>query len=357
MKQRILVFPAGMPRALDFLQKCLLEGREVIGASSLGYEPAREKYPGWVYLPYITDPIFNETLKQVVVEFNIGGIYTPNLAVWGYLHHTLETLIPGVVLVNTSPVDEVLSGYRIALTKARVFLSNHLSLVSDVPVCPPLSEIETAALMRYADLIPGMCDDDKIRALIEIGRCSVKGDIVEIGTWWGKSAYILSRLAQCLEIGKLLCVDPWTNEHLVQNEKIVDSASSQVDAEEALRVFQIGIIPFNSHHINYLRLTSIEAAMHYLDNKVIQTEAFGQTEYSGQISILHIDGNHSYDAVRGDIDSWGRFVLPGGWIIFDDYVWPYGEGPKRAGDEFLAGNLERIAVAFVMGSALFLQLS
>lgn len=357
MIKPILIFPAGMPRSLDYLQKCMEEGRTIIGSSSLAYDPSRDRYPAWAHLPYVTDPAFDEALKQVVIEFGIGEIYTPNFAVWNYLNQNMGRLIPGMTLANASPVDEVLRGYRGALTKARYFLGNQLPLSSEIQRRPLPSEIEIAALCRYTEMIPGMCDDDKFHALIEIARCSVKGDIVEIGSWWGKSAFIFSWLAHNFEIGKLLCVDPWANEHLVQGEKIVDSGSAQVDADEALRVFQIGLLPFNFNHINYLRMTSVEGAANYAQNRPVSTEAFGKTEYAGRISILHIDGNHSYEAVKADIDSWGKFVTDGGWIIFDDYIWPYGDGPKRVGDEFLESYRSGIATDFVMGTALFIQLS
>jgi len=357
MKKPVLIFPAGMPRALDYLQKCLREGRIVIGASSLRYDPSQEKYPAWVYLPYVTDPEFNRALKQALEKFDIGEIYTPNIVVWNHLSQTLDKLNPGVVLANTSPVDEAIDGYRVALIKARLLAANRLSLTSTVPSRPALSEVEVASLSRYADIIPGMCDDDKFHALLEIARHSVNGDLVEIGSWWGKSAFILARLARCFGIGKLLCVDPWKNEHLVQGEKMVDSGSAQVDADEALTVFQIGLLPFNCNHINYLRLTSVEAAAYYRRERSVSTRAFGHTEYTGKISILHIDGNHAYEAARADVESWEELVLGGGWIIIDDYIWPYGDGPKKVGDEFLERNRSRVSTAFVMGTALFIQLT
>ena len=179
-----------------------------------------------------------------------------------------------------------------------------------------------------------MCDDEKLRALLGILQYSVNGDIVEIGSWWGKSAFVLAWLARCFDIGKLLCVDPWTNDHLIQNEEKVDSGSMQVSAEEALGVFQIGLLPFNSNHINYLRMTSVDGAAYFNDCQVVDTAVFGKTEYRGQISVLHIDGNHSYHSVSADVDSWTKFITVGGWIIFDDYIWPYGNGPQRVGDEF-----------------------
>lgn len=352
----ILIFPAGMPRALEFLKHCRQTGRTIIGASSLAYDPSIDQYPAWVRLPYVTDPTFDEALKQAIHEHEIGEIYTPNFAVWNYLDQHLARLASNVNLANASPVDEVLGGYRTAIRKARAFASHPLALTSEIAPKHLPSEIEIAALYRYTDLIPGMCDDDKIHALLTIAGHAVEGDIVEIGTWWGKSAFILAWLARCFDIGKLLCVDPWSNQHLIQNEKIVDSGSAQVDANEALAVFKMGLIPFNANHINYLRMTSVDGALNYGNNRAVRTEAFGTTEYTGRISILHIDGNHSYEAVKADIDSWHGFMADGGWIIFDDYIWPFGDGPKRVGDAYLNDNRSKITNAFVMGTALFLQL-
>jgi len=345
-----------MPRSVAFLNKCKEEGRTVIGSSSLAYDPSRELYPAWASLPYVTDSTFDEALQRLITEFDIGEVYTPNLVVWNYLEQHLSRLATGVALANTSPVDEVLGGYRAALTKAKVFAETPLPLLIGQSTHPLPSLIELAGLCRYADLIPGMCDDEKFHVLLEIARHSVKGDIVEIGSWWGKSAFILAWMAQHFQIGNLLCVDPWSNAYLVQNETIVDSGSAQVDADEALQVFQIGLLPFNVSHINYLRMASAEGAQHYADAHIITSEHFGETRYAGNISILHIDGNHAYDAVKTDIAAWGRFVAVGGWIIFDDYMWPYGDGPRRVGDAFLETECGRIETAFVMGGALFIRL-
>lgn len=346
-----------MPRSVVYLNKCKEEGRTIIGSSSLAYDPSRKLYPTWATLPYVTDPTFNEALKQLIFEFNIGEIYTPNFVVWDYLDQHLSRLATGVALANTSPVDEMLSGYRAAFKKAKVFTDTPLTFSTAQAVHPMPTVIELASLCRYADLVPGMCDDDKFQALLEISRHSVKGDIVEIGSWWGKSAFIFAWLAHHFKIGKLLCVDPWSKEHLVQSEKIVDNASAHVDADEALKVFQIGLLPFNMNHINYLRMTSKEGAQHYSTERIITTELFGETQYSGHISILHIDGNHEYEAVKKDIQSWGHFMVDGGWIIFDDYLWPYGDGPKKTGDDFVDVNQSKITAAFVMGGALFIQLT
>ncbi len=359
MNKSVLIFPGGMPRSLEYLQKCLRENQPVIGASSLDYDVSKEQYPQWLHLPFVTQPDFNDALKQAILDFEIAGIFSPNPVIWDHLNRTLQEISPGVSLVNDSPVNIELGGYRTARKHARSLIEKPLQLASSCEIKPSMSEIELAALFRHAEIIPGMCDHEKFCVLCEISRSSPAGDIVEIGSWWGKSAFILARLAHCYQIGNLLCVDPWSNANLVQQDSsgMVDRVSAQVDAEEALNVFEMNLLPYNANHINYLRMPSVEGAKQYRDQRSATTAAFGTTEYCGHIAILHIDGNHSYEAVKADILAWGSFVVGGGWIIFDDYIWPYGDGPQRAGDEFLTDNQDRIDVAFVMGSALFIQMA
>lgn len=355
----VLIFPGGMPRSLEYLQICLRDGLPVVGASSLDYDVSREKYPSWLFLPYIGKSEFDEALKQAVTTFGIGGIYTPNPVVWAYLNRKLKAIAPEVVLVNQSPVSVELAGYRVARTWALAKLGQPLPIASVVKPRPHLAEIELASLFRHSELIPGMCDHQKLHALYEIARCCPIGDVVEIGSWWGKSAFIFLRLAQCFGIGKLLCVDPWTDANLVQDDTggLVDQASAQCSAEEALDVFRMNLLPYGKGDMNYLRMPSIEGAAHYRDVVEVQTGTFGKTIYRGRIAILHIDGNHSYENAKADVASWGDLVMAGGWLVIDDYTWPFGDGPKRVGDDFLTIHNERIATAFVMGGALFVQLS
>lgn len=345
-----------MPRALAYLESAQSEGQSVVGSSSLGHDPARELYPLWVRLPFVTAPDFDEALRKAIADFGIGSIFTPNAVVWNYLNHSIARAFPGITLVNPSPVENEVSPYRKALEFGDGLQREPLPLAADGDPQAALDALEASALFRHAETIPGMCDHEKIRALFEIFRYSQPGDVVEIGSWWGKSAFILLRLASLYGTGKLLCVDPWSNDCLAQNDEggLVDQVP--VDADEALRVFQLNLLPYAGDSLNYLRRPSVDGAAHYRAGSAIETEVFGRTDYQGKISILHIDGNHSYAAVQADVEAWAELVMPGGWIILDDYVWPYGDGPKRVGDAYLSEQQGRIAAAFVMGSALFVQL-
>ena len=354
-----LIFPAGMPRSLDYLEKCRREGQPVIGSSSLPYDVCKPLYPAWAYLPYITDSTFRDALTKTIREHGLGMIYSPNPVVWNYLQRALKDIDSEVTLVNGSPVESELGDYRAALQHANKALNFPLSIASSHPLKAPVSELEIAILFKHGHVISGMCDDEKIAALCEIARHSPEGDLVEIGSWWGKSAFILAKLAQYYAIGNLLCVDPWKSEHLVQHDKggLVDGGISQYDCEEALKVFIMNLLPYSRGDINYLRMPSTAAAATYKSGETVHSAAFGTTHYTGEIAILHIDGNHSEDAVRADMESWCERVKAGGWIIVDDYLWPYGDGPRHIADEYLEANHCRLSSAFVMGTALFMQIS
>lgn len=359
MRNTVLIFPAGMPRALAFLGKSLEEGTLVIGASSVANDPSRGEYPEWAYLPYITGEDFDARLKEVISTRGVNGIFTPHPVVWNYLNKNLHSIAPGTSLLNTSPVVTELESHRAAVLRGRHALDNPLVLSSFLPPKANLSIEEVSALYRHSEDIPGMCDHEKVRALYEVFRHCPEGDVVEIGTWWGKSAFVLLWLAKRFDVGHLLCVDPWSDTHLVQNDDgaLVDMLSAQLSADEAFDVFKVNLLPYASGNVNYLRQPSIAAAGHYAANQRVNTPAFGVTTYCGKIAFLHIDGNHAYDSVRADLTAWRAQVVSGGWIVLDDYTWPFGDGPRRVGDEFLRSDNDRIHTSFVMGGALFIQLA
>lgn len=353
----ILVFPAGLPDALRFRAEAEARGDTVIGASSLAFDAAQASYAHWDFLPFVHDEAFPAALSEVAARRNIDAIYAPHEVVAGRLADIMPRVAPKARLIEASPMRDKERAYRNLRQAAEAQKTDDWFAASPLPAKPRLSPIQAAGLTRLVDTIPGMCDGDKIAVVMEIMRYAPSGDIVEIGSWWGRSAALFNWLGRHYGVGPMLCVDPWSSAELPQGVAVLDRASASMDTDEALAIFQINLGPLARGDLNFIRARSTDAAADYGPGLEVTTATFGRVAYEGQIAVLHIDGNHAYDSVRGDAAAWIPHVKPGGWIIFDDYVWAFGDGPKQVGDAFLESDGRRIAFSFVMGTALFVQLA
>lgn len=354
MGEAVLVFPAGMPDGLAFRDRAKALGLHVIGASSLDGDPAQGAYDEWEQLPYISDPDFDRRLAEVVSRHAVTAVHTPHFVVWKHLSERLAQIAPGARLTGDQRPEHHEQAYRDL--RARVAAARTPAFWGLDGAKPRLSTLQRTGLVRLVDTIPGMCGEDKMHAVMEIMRHAPPGDVVEIGSWWGRSAALFAWLTGHYDIGSVLCVDPWSRECMTQGDALLDSTSAELDTEDALRMFEINLAPLAGGRLNYLRARAEDGAGRYGPGLEVTTEAFGTTHYSGAISVLHIDGNHAYEHAARDTELWTPHVAPGGWIIFDDYEWAFGDGPKRVADTWIAANGERIATVFTAGPSMFVQL-
>ncbi len=351
----VLVFPAGMPSSLMWARQASEAGIRVVGASSLAHDPARPNYAEWTFLPWIGDSHFADALNCCVREKSIDGVFTAHPVVWRRLSELLPKMASKVRLEAEQPWAADLAEYRSYRDMAARFEREPLELAASGFGAPALSLLHLAALVRLFQLAPGECGYPKLEALAAIFRWMPVGDLVEIGSLWGRSAVTLAFLSRHYKIGKLLCVDPWQTEEIHQGIPAVDSVFDEMPMEDIFQAFRMNMAAFHGL-VNYSRTRSSEAASRYSSSRCFTTEDFGSTTYSGEIALLHIDGNHAIEEARRDIRLWRHFVRPGGWIVFDDYCWPFGNGPRTAADEFCDEFSESLSAAFVAGGALFIQI-
>jgi hypothetical protein len=354
MAEAVLVFPAGLPEGLAYRDRAKALGLRVVGASSLEDDPAKSGYETWERLPYVNDPAFDEALGDLVRRRRVSAIHAPHFIVWKHLSERLGQIAPGMRLTGEATPQDNERAYR--SLRARCAGLKPPRFRPSLPGKPRLTSLERAGLIRLADTIPGMCGEAKMAALMEATRFTPCGDVVEIGSWWGRSAALLVWLARRYEIGSVLCVDPWDSGALVQGDPMVDRLSAELDTEEALRIFEINLAPLAGGRLNYLRAPAAKAARRYRPGLEVRTRAFGQTRYQGQIAFLHIDGNHAEPEVAQDCALWTPRVSPGGWIVFDDYEWAFGDGVRQVADAYVRRQGKRIGARFKAGGALFLQL-
>jgi GT2 family glycosyltransferase len=117
--------------------------------------------------------------------------------------------------------------------------------------------------------------------------------LVELGTHSGNSYFgFCQAMAAFVPGGRAYAVDTWVgDEHAGTYEEDVFA----------------GVSAFNQEHFGQfstLLRTTFDDARAYFPQ--------------GQVDLLHIDGMHSYEAVRHDFEAWQDALSPGGVVVFHD---------------------------------------
>ena len=150
-----------------------------------------------------------------------------------------------------------------------------------------------------------------------------EGAIVEIGSAWGKSTIILASGSKRARRERVYAIDPHTGDPWYLRSEHLSEFSSLDGFLRNLRRFRVDdwVVPV-----------------------VSDSTAAAQTFDSGPIRLLYIDGLHTYEGVRADIDNWVPRVASGGLIVFDDYLSPFEDvGVRKAVDELVAaGQVEPV---------------
>jgi len=352
----ILVFPSVLEAAVKFAREAEQWGRRVVGASSLESDPNAAHFDAWSRLPFIGAPEFFDELAALVAREQITEFYTPHAPTFHLLKSELPKRLPGLRMLGAGPFQKQMEWVTGALSQGEA----GLKIASRFTGQPsPLPEALVGGILSQVENIYGECSREKVLALCGVVPTAPKGDVVEIGSLYGKSSYVLNRLAAWCGIGATICVDPWNLGSAVQSDSPIhiQEASGGWDWDLVHQGFLVAMLANASAPFNYLRAASVDAHELYASNRSISSPEFGETSITGSISILHIDGNHDEDAVAEDFALWSPHVVPGGWIIFDDYQWPHGDGPRVIADKAIANYGTRVARHFVGGGAMFVQLA
>ena len=128
------------------------------------------------------------------------------------------------------------------------------------------------------------------------------GEIVEIGSFMGRSTAWLATGSMRAGREKVFAIDHFKGspEHQ-QGQKwevpeIVQSGSTLERFRE--NITKAGV----ASHVEPMVCSSADAA----------------AKWDRPVRLLFIDGDHSYEASRGDFEAWARFVVPRGYIAFHD---------------------------------------
>jgi predicted O-methyltransferase YrrM len=131
-------------------------------------------------------------------------------------------------------------------------------------------------------------------------------DILEIGSHEGRSAsWILQNMLG--DQGTLTCIDPFANHHINPFRDITYTVD-----EAVLQRFYANVAEVKKPQqtLNVLRGTSYYA----LADLIAQRKSF---------DFIYVDGNHQADATLTDACMCFGLLKPGGFMLFDDYLWDH----------------------------------
>lgn len=359
--QKLLIFPIDMPQAEEVARNAKILGMQVLGASS---EASQSHWVDKViYLPYVTATDFPSALTAALEKHRIDQLHTDHPAVWSFLDNWRQQLAQRNVRFDSAyPYDNLTRRYEPsfiwAVHTADWDLFGHADISQSEPSSDKIHKL--AGLHFFYNCIPGESDDAKLATLYKLAfKVPANSDWVEIGSLYGKSAYALGWLARRTGQHSLVCVDPWATdktEDQGQQADLINRQRTRLDTESVFNIFLA-----NASHlenVSHIRSTSQNAASYY---RQMSEESQGGNrprnnsgaQVRGQVGLLHIDGNHSYESAKLDIECWAPLMAKGGWMVVDDYRWSFGDGPKVAADEFLESG--RADLAFAVGDTLYMR--
>lgn len=351
-----LVFPALNQLALDYLDAARNRGERVVAAASVYDARMEAAFGGLTVLPYVYDSGFREAFLDLLSAAEVSSVYAPVASVHAFLEGFISEERLPLRLLGDSPIRSQVEAYRRLREKTEA-LQPFIEACAAAPGAV-VGRLEIEAIFRYAGLVYGESNDDKLSAIIGAFASAPKGDVVEVGSLMGKSAVVLQHLARRYDIGNVLSVDPLSHETSIQADfpaAVQNAMDSQWDYDVLREAFIVNLLPVAGGRFNYLRMRSDRGFEQYRNSKTVSSPEFGRVEYSGYIAVLHIDGNHDFDHVKQDCDLWLSRLVPGAWLILDDYLWAHGDGPYRIGNDLLHRRSAGIKRAFVCGKALFVK--
>ena len=148
--------------------------------------------------------------------------------------------------------------------------------------------------------IPGWFSYDKFYDNI-VEKLPNNSNIVEVGTWMGKSTnYLLSRLKEGVKKVNLTVVDTFKG-----NGDSIQSKTLELYGGDLFTEFSDNAVMFDNYDdFNIIKDKSTHAKDSFVNNS---------------LDFVYLDANHNYQQLIDDIDSWFYKVKPGSIIAGDDY--------------------------------------
>jgi len=185
---------------------------------------------------------------------------------------------------------------------------------------------------RYQSLFPyteieGWLSEKEAVSLYEMSRRleNRKPVVVEIGSWLGKSSFLLALGLKHRGGGTLYCIDPFNAD---------GDADSRTAYQEIASTLPVSLQQKFEQTMKGLRVDSVIKVLPGYSSQFAPS-------FSEAIDLLFIDGDHQYEGVLRDYREWSPHIKAGGVLAFHD-VGQLGnepsDGPSRVVTEEVLKN-------------------
>lgn len=174
---------------------------------------------------------------------------------------------------------------------------------------PTLTEAIIDALSRIQH---GWCSIEKALELADTITTMGAKQVVEIGVFGGRSLIPMALACKYQGFGRVVGIDPW-------------EASASVEGQSVENAEWWARLPHDEIFSGFMQNLAV---LNLQDFAYIVRKRSDDYEPTGPIDLLHIDGNHSDQAVT-DALRFGALVPVGGFAFCDDIGW-VGGGVTRA---------------------------
>jgi predicted O-methyltransferase YrrM len=214
---------------------------------------------------------------------------------------------------------------------------------------PIIEQIE-----KMVSTIHGWSPVDQLYSLflLAYSNSHINGNIIEIGSWCGRSSAVFGLVAQMTNIDQVICIDLFPNEedwiqnidgtysfHTSYKNKNYSAYIEQTVWKDA---FENSVHPVYEKNNNLFEIFSNNMKELGYDKiiKPIKGNSFALKYNVNNLfkcKFAFIDGDHGYEAVCNDIKNIEPYLTSGAWICFDDAFSTY-DGVNRAIQELIIDN-------------------
>lgn len=183
---------------------------------------------------------------------------------------------------------------------------------------------------EFSRTIKGFMADEEALRLYEVAlEASKSGPCLEIGSYCGKSAYFIGTACK-KNCSILYSVDHHTGSEEQQiGEEYFDPDLYDPDLKR--------VDTFKFFRDTIERAELLESVV-----PIVATSSVAGKMWSTLLTMLFIDGGHSFEAAMSDYEIWSKHIVPGGFLVIHDIFKDPSQGgqaPRQVYEKAIASGL------------------